>query len=304
MTVALLIHGVPARCQGNCSFSYLESITAFVTRISPDSIRGSAEVLIEGEGFGTVLEDIAVFIGSQQFRAVVVNDRAITVLVIPLQAGHHPLHVVVGTKGSALGNLTLHSPTVASVTPISGSIGGGTTLVITGNGFYPGNTTVTVGDEPCQIISVNFSDVYCLTPAGAAGGVHVEIFVNAVTYPPLSFTYALEDTPFLRGIVPNTGPPGTTVQITGCNFGIDILEVLEMINKTQCNVTMVNDSVLQCIVGEHAGGTFPVTMHHKTKGSAVSTVVFEYPLTIQNIHPGQGRHKYTGTYKYIVSVNA
>lgn len=99
------------------------------------------------------------------------------------------------------------------------------------------------------------------------------------------------------------GPPGTTVQITGCNFGIDILEVLEMINKTQCNVTMVNDSVLQCIVGEHAGGTFPVTMHHKTKGSAVSTVVFEYPLTIQNIHPGQGRHKYTGTYKYIVSVN-
>lgn len=76
-----------------------------------------------------------------------------------------------------------------------------------------------------------------------------------------------------------------------------------MINNAQCNVTMVNESDLQCLVGEHAGGTFPVTMHHKTKGSAVSTVVFEYPLTIQNIHPSQGSHKCTGTDKYIISVN-
>lgn len=68
-----------------------------------------------------------------------------------------------------------------------------------------------------------------------------------------------------------------------------------MINNIQCNVTMVNDTVLQCIAGDHAGGTFPVMMHHKTKGSAVSTVVFEYPLTIHNIHPSQGTHECTRT---------
>lgn len=54
---------------------------------------------------------------------------------------------------------------------------------------------------------------------------------------------------------------------------------------------MANDTALQCVIGEHAGGTFPVTMYHKTKGSAVSTVVFQYPLTIQNIHPSQGNHE-------------
>lgn len=63
---------------------------------------------------------------------------------------------------------------------------------------------------------------------------------------------------------------------------------------------MVNDSVLQCIIGDHAGGTYPVMMHHKTKGFAVSTVVFEYPLTIQNIHPSQGSHECVGTYKYFI----
>lgn len=203
--VDLLIHGIPAQCQGNCSFSYLESVTASITRIFPDSVRGSVEVLIEGEGFGTILEDIAVFIGNQQFRALDVNENNITVLVTPLPAGHHPLSVVVGNKGLALGNLTVSSPAIASVAPTSGSVGGGTTLVITGNGFYPGNTTVTIGDEPCQIISVNFSEVYCHTPAGTVGRVDVKIFVNAVAYPPLSFTYALGDTPLLRGIVPNTG---------------------------------------------------------------------------------------------------
>ncbi|KAM9050154.1 fibrocystin-L [Megaptera novaeangliae] len=286
--VDLLIHGVAALCQGNCGFSYFESITAFVTRISPNTIKGSVKVLIEGEGFGTILEDISVFIGNQQFRAIDVNENNITVLVTPLPAGIYSLSVVVGTKGLALGNLTVSSPPVASVTPTSGSIGGGTTLMITGNGFYPGNTTVTVGGEPCQIISVNSSEVYCRTPAGTAGRVSVKISVNAVAYPPLSFTYALEDTPLLRGVVPSTGPPGTEIQINGSNFGIDILEISVMINNIQCNVTMVNDTVLQCIAGDHAGGTFPVMMHHKTKGSAVSTVVFEYPLTIHNIHPSQG----------------
>ncbi|XP_066121905.1 fibrocystin-L [Saccopteryx bilineata] len=288
VTVELLIHGVPAQCQGSCSFSYLESIAAFITRISPDSIRGSVKALIEGEGFGTVLEDIAVFIGNQQFRAIDVSDNNITVLVTPLPAGVYPLSVVVGSKGLALGNLSVSSPAVASVTPTSGSIGGGTTLAITGNGFYPGNTTVTLGDEPCQIIFVNSSEVYCRTPAGTAGRVSVKIFVNAVAYPPLSFMYALEDTPLLREIVPSTGPAGTKIQITGSNFGMDISDISVMINNVQCNVTMVNDSVLQCIVGEHTGATFPVMMHHKTKGSAVSTVVFGYPLTIQSIHPSQG----------------
>ncbi|XP_077023612.1 fibrocystin-L [Tamandua tetradactyla] len=286
--VDIFIHRVRAQCQGNCSFSYLDSLTPFVTHISPNFIKGSVKVLIEGEGFGAILEDIAVFSGNQQFRAIDVNENNITVLVTSLPAGLHSLRVVVGTKGLALGNLTVWSPALAWVSPASGSIGGGTILVITGNGFYPGSTVVMVGDDPCEILSVNSSEVYCRTPAGSAGMVDVKIFVHAVAYPPLSFLYALEDTPFLRRIIPSRGPPGTEVQITGSNFGIDVLEISVMIDNAPCNVTMVSNSVLQCVVGEHAGGTFPVTVQHSTKGSAVSAVVFEYPLSVQSIHPSQG----------------
>ncbi|KAM5281038.1 fibrocystin-L [Ctenodactylus gundi] len=286
--VDLLIHGVPALCQGSCSFSYSDSVTPYVTGIVPHSIRGPEEVLIEGEGFGTTLEEIVVFIGNQQFRVIDVNENNITVLVTPLPAGHHLLSVVVTTKGLALGSLTVSSPAMASVSPTSGSLGGGTTLVITGNGFHPGNTTVTVGEDACQITFVNSTEVHCSTPTGRNGTVSLKILVNKVTYPTLSFSYALENTPFLRGIVPNTGPPGTEIEITGSTFGSDISEISVRINDIPCNVTMVNDSILRCITGDHAGGTFPVSLHHKTKGSAVSDVVFEYPLHIQNIHPQQG----------------
>ncbi|CAO2602354.1 Pkhd1l1 [Lemmus lemmus] len=286
--VNLLIHGVPSRCQGNCSFSYLENLAPRVTGIFPNSIKGPGNVFIEGEGLGTLLEDVSIFIGSQQFRAIEVNENNVTVSMTPLPAGLHSLHVVVGSKGLALGNLTVSSPAVASVSPTTGSVAGGTPLAITGNGFSPGNTTVTVGNNPCQIVFTNSSEVYCSTPAGRAGTVSLKISVNAVIYPPLSFTYTMEDTPLLKRIIPNRGPPGTEVEITGSNLGFDISDVSVMIKDTACNVTAVNDTVLQCIVGEHAGGVFPVTMHHKTKGSALSSVVFEYPLYIQNIYPRQG----------------
>lgn len=205
--VDLLIHGIPAQCHGNCSFSYLESIAPCVTRVSPNSIKGSVHVLIEGEGFGTVLEEVSIFIGSQQFRAIEVNENNITALITPLAAGLHSLSVVVGSKGLALGNVTVSSPTLASLSPTSGSIAGGTTLTITGNGFSPGNTTVTVGNKPCQIVFINSSEVYCSTPAGRAGTTNLKISVNEVVYSPLSFTYTMEDTPFLKGIVPNRGTP-------------------------------------------------------------------------------------------------
>nr|XP_034372677.1 fibrocystin-L [Arvicanthis niloticus] len=286
--VDLLIHGVPAQCQGNCSFSYLENIAPYVIGVFPNSIQESGNVLIKGEGFGTVLEEISIFIGSQQFRVIDVNENNITVLMTPLAAGLHSLSVVIVSKGLALGNLTISSPAVASVSPTSGSVAGGTTLLITGNGFSPGNTTVTVGDQPCQITFINSSEVYCSTPAGRTGTDNLKINVNAVTYPPLSFTYAMEDTPFLKRIIPNRGPPGTEVEITGSNLGSAISDISVMIKESICNVTTVNDTVLQCIVGEHAGGIFPVTMLHKTKGFAISSVVFEYPLSIQNIYPRQG----------------
>lgn len=222
--VTLLVHGVPAECQGNCSFSYLESITALITRISPNSIMGSGNVLIEGEGFGTNLEDITVAIGDQLFRAVTVNENNITVFVTPLPAGFHAVRVVVSPKGLALGNLTISSPALASVTPASGSLGGGTILAITGNGFFPGKTTVTVGNGPCQIISINSSEIYCRSPAGTAGNVSVEITVNAVAYSPLSFTYAMEETPILRAIVPSKGTPMPTFYKFGTHeYSVEVM---------------------------------------------------------------------------------
>ncbi|XP_044514196.1 fibrocystin-L [Gracilinanus agilis] len=287
--IDLRIHDIPAQCQGNCSFSYLDIVTPFVTKIFPNTLQNvSTKVLIEGQGFGECLEDILIYVGDRQFRAADVNNTSITVVVNAVPAGFYPLRVIVMTKGLAAGNFTVNSPLVASLLPTSGSTEGGTALIITGNGFSPGNTTVTIGDAPCKIVSITPNEVCCNTPARSASTVLVKILINSFAFPPLSYTYSLDDTPLLKDVVPARGSTGTEIEIIGSSFGFDISEVVVTIDDAQCNITMVNDSILRCRVGEHAGGIFPIMLRHLTRGYAVSRTVFEYSLTIQNLSPRQG----------------
>uniref|UniRef100_A0A6I8N1M6 Fibrocystin-L n=1 Tax=Ornithorhynchus anatinus TaxID=9258 RepID=A0A6I8N1M6_ORNAN len=287
--VNVQIRDVLARCPGACSFSYLDGIAPSVTRVNPIVLQTSpTEVLIEGEGFGTILEDIAVYVGHIQVTAASVNEKNITVIATAVPAGSYPLCVVVATKGRAFGNFAIISPAVASLAPTSGSLRGGTILIITGSGFCPGNTTVTIGSNPCLIVSVTYDEVQCLAPARSASTVLVKIVVNSVIYPILAFTYSLDATPFVKEVIPARGLPGTKIQITGSSLGFDVSKILVTIDGIPCNVTHVNDSLLQCTVGKHAGGNFPVFLHHLTKGYAESTAIFEYPLTIENILPREG----------------
>ncbi|XP_051826954.1 fibrocystin-L [Antechinus flavipes] len=287
--IDLRIHNIPAQCQGNCTFSYLDNITPFVTGIFPNTLQNvSTAFMIEGEGFGECLEDVLVCIGDRQFRAVYVNDTSISVVVNAMPAGYYPVRVVVMTKGLAAGNFTVNSPLVASLLPTSGSTQGGTSLIITGNGFSPGNTTVTIGNGLCKIVSITPSEIHCNTPANSPATVEVRILINSFASPPLSFTYSQDDTPYLKDVLPDRGPPGTEIEIIGSSFGFDVSEVIVTIDDIQCNITMVNDSVLRCRVGNHAGGIFPVMLRHLTRGYAVSRIAFEHSLTIQNLFPRQG----------------
>uniref|UniRef100_A0A7N4NVE6 Fibrocystin-L n=1 Tax=Sarcophilus harrisii TaxID=9305 RepID=A0A7N4NVE6_SARHA len=289
MDIDLRIHDIPAQCQGNCTFSYLDNITPFVTGIFPNTLQNvSTKFLIEGRGFGECLEDVLVYIGDRQFRAVYVNDTNISVVVNAMPAGYYLLRVVVMTKGLAAGNFTVNSPLVASLLPTSGSTQGGTALIITGNGFSPANTTVTIGNQLCKIVSITPSEIHCNTPASSPATVEVRILINSFASPPLSFTYSQDDTPYLKDVLPDRGPPGTEIEIIGSSFGFDVSEVMVTTDDIQCNITMVNDSVLRCRVGNHAGGIFPVMLRHLTRGYAVSRIAFEHSLTIQNLFPRQG----------------
>ncbi|KAM8966821.1 LOW QUALITY PROTEIN: fibrocystin-L [Pelodytes ibericus] len=288
--VKVSVNGIPSQCIGSCSFAYRSEISPVVLSVNPiDVYNMSTMFYINGSGFGSDVDNLLVYVGDVQLRIVDVNDTDISCIIEPLPAGTYAVRVVVLSKGLAIGSFYTTSPAEATLLTPSGSIEGGTVLVIQGNGFGTLNsTTVFVGGVPCPTISVTAGEIHCVTPAAASARTsRVNIYVQSITYPPLDFSYSENDTATVASVSPSTGPTGTLITVSGSRFGMDDTQIVVTIDGTVCNITNINDTQLQCITGNHAGGTFPVRLKNQ-KGFARTTTHFKYELTMTSVSPNQG----------------
>lgn len=204
--VVVYVNSISSTCSFDCKFEYSESIAPYISEVLPNSVSGNTTtVVITGSGFGNDSANLMVSAANILLTVTEVTDSSIKVLVGALPAGTHVLQVVVMSKGLATGDETLTSIAQASVNPTSGSIAGGTPLLITGNGFVAGNTTVRLANSPCRILDVTSDSVRCMTPPHAEGQVQVNIKVFDVVYPPQNFNYSKGQTPNITSVSPRTG---------------------------------------------------------------------------------------------------
>ncbi|XP_072562121.1 PKHD1 like 1, tandem duplicate 1 [Paramormyrops kingsleyae] len=289
--VEVRVGPITASCLGDCQYEYSPQFVPRITGVSPSNISGNfTTITVMGAGFGDRVDDVVAYAGYTALEVLEVTDSNITLMVDSLPAGHHILRVVILTKGLAEGEVTLSSLAIATLSPVTGSTQGGTPLLITGNGFLEGNTSVTVGGSLCLPQSVRPNEVRCLTAANAEGSVQVRIQVLSVMYPTMTFKYSLNDTPIITAVNPATGHRGTAITIAGSGFGTDAQLVEVSIGGTRCSVTAINDTTVQCTVGAHAGGTFRIVFHHKIKGYASSLVDFSYEFLVNDVEPHAGGH--------------
>jgi formylglycine-generating enzyme required for sulfatase activity len=117
--------------------------------------------------------------------------------------------------GQLLANWGTCPPSITQVSPLTGSVLGGTVLSITGGGMSE-VTAVTVGGALCtQVTVLSPTLVRATTPAGVAGEAAIRVISPpGSTLAPTPFMYVQQQ---VASIVPNTGSytGGTAITITG-----------------------------------------------------------------------------------------
>jgi hypothetical protein len=205
------------------SADYFTYLPATITSITPSTgpIAGGTLVTIIGTGFAGA--SAVIIGGSTATGLTVINSTAVSVTTPSHAAG--AVNVVITTpNGTATGtNAFTYEPLpiFTSITPSTGPIAGGTSVIITGTGFT-GATKVSFGSTANATGAMtvnNDTTITVTTPAHAAGAVNVVITTpggtatgtNAFTYEPL---------PTFTSITPTYGPVagGTGVTITGTGF--------------------------------------------------------------------------------------
>eukprot|EP00756_Hemistasia_phaeocysticola_P017665 Hpha_TRINITY_DN15550_c6_g9::TRINITY_DN15550_c6_g9_i1::g.104534::m.104534 len=112
--------------------------------------------------------------------------------------------------------------TVTSVTPATGSQGGGLTVTFAGFGFKPSETTATINGGECKIVGTIAGESFtCITPVGAAVGTAYDVGVTAGTIQGSGtglFTYALAETAEITSVSATGTGHTRVVTLTGTRF--------------------------------------------------------------------------------------
>ena len=195
----------------------------------------------------------------------------------------------VGTVGTSPSLQSVAS--VSSVSPTSGSIYGGITLAVNGNGFATStsNIQVYVGSNACPIIQTTPGQVTCTVPAqgSSASSSTVRVVSNGVTFPgSLTFTYSSSLTPSVTSISPTSGTTGQLITITGSNFVSGQTSVT--VGGVICSVGSVSTTSITCTVGSSPAGNQPVVVSVSSNGISNSNIVFQYALQITSATPLRG----------------
>ncbi|MCD9823574.1 IPT/TIG domain-containing protein [Bradyrhizobium japonicum] len=205
-------------------------------------------------------------------------------------------------SGSSIANtsfvftINLPSPTVTSISPTSGPLAGGTSVVITGTNFTgtTGAGGVKFGATNATSYTVNSNtQITATAPAGSAGAVDVTV-TNGSTSPTSAadqFTYVAA--PTVTSISPTSGPTGggTSVIITGTNFSTTTGAAGVKFGATNAASYTVNSNTQITATAPAGTGTVDVTV--TTVGGTSATTAsdqFTYVAapTVTSISPTTG----------------
>ena len=161
------------------------------------------------------------------------------------------------------------APTVTSISPLGGAIGGATAVTITGTNFDVAmvDGAVLIGGVSCTGVVATATSITCTTGAHAQALVDVVVTNPDLQADTLSTAYLYATGATISGILPVTGVSGggTTVTITGAGFVNGAVSV-DIGGATCTGVVWNSATEITCITGANVAGTYNVnvTQYYQT----------------------------------------
>ena len=178
-----------------------------------------------------------------------------------------------------VGSGTAPVPSITSLSPASGPAGTLVTIAGTNFGIPQGASTVTFNGATASVVSWGTGSIGAQVPSGATSG-NVVVTVNSTASNGLPFTVVV---PNIAGLSPNSGPVGTSVTLTGTNFGPTQGSSTVMLNGVLLSPTNWSDTSITAALPLGATtGNIIVTAN----GSASNGVEFMVVASTGNATPG------------------
>ncbi|KAH9519161.1 Fibrocystin-L, partial [Bulinus truncatus] len=284
------------------SLRYSLMSTPKVISINPNGGTENTEIVITGTSLiSAANKSTEIKIGGVACTNIKdVTATSITCTTGAQNTGKFPVEVFVEQMGLSnsdviftyqLGSLTIN--------PQKGSANGGQLVTLTGSGFLEGKTSVTICGAVCGEVSMDTSDYVCRT--SAVNGCNNELNnscedvindtskestcdviasvegVSRIIQASYVYDYTLKS--IVTSVSPSRGGTagGTTLTITGTNFGILKESISVMIAGVPCNVQSVADTQIQCITGPSSSVVARVEVQIDKQGIAKQiNAEFEY----------------------------
>lgn len=250
----------------------LDALNLFSVNPNAGRLAGGNTVTITGEGFAGAT---SVHFGSTAATSfTVVNSGKITAVAPAHAAGVVDVRVT-GAQGtspivSADRYSYLAAPTVTKVSPISGPLGGGNTVTITGTGFTTASAVKFGSTAATSFTIVNSGKITAVAPAHAAGLVQVRVTGTGGTSAVSTGSgYTYQVAPTITAVSPKSGPRagGTTVTITGTHFlGAT---AVKFGTTAATNVHVVSATKITARAPAHAAGVINIRVTTPSGTSAV-----------------------------------
>ncbi len=279
----------------SATFTYVAGVPT-VGDVAPHDgpIGGGASVVVRGSNLGCATG--VSFNGQAVPSFHVDSDGQITTTAPPGQAGVVDVTVAnaVGTSatGAAADSYQYEDvPTVSSVVPDAGPVGGGTGVTLSGQNFT-GRATVTFGGTQApSVIDIDPVTLDATTPPGSSGPVDVIVSDGGGSSPRSATARFFYGPPVPSAVSPAAGPAsgGIDVQITGSNFAPD---TTVSFGSQQVAATVLSSTLIDVPSAPAGtpGSTVTITLQDPggTGSSGAVQYTFAYRPVVSSITPTSG----------------